>query len=178
MNSEKGEANQLQLLLEQYKLYVELADRVSARRAEANKFYISLLTGLLILFSLIIKIDDVSIIVNFLIIIGSIFGVILCFIWFLNIRSYRQLNSGKFRVIQKMEERLPFSCFKCEWDILGNGKKSNDYITLTRVEQYIPISFAVLYLIIIFYIIIYPIDVSNVQDSAKNITNISIFFIE
>lgn len=33
------------LLIEQYKLYVEMADRISARRAETNKFYISLLTA-------------------------------------------------------------------------------------------------------------------------------------
>ena len=29
-------------LIEQYKLYVEMADRVSARRAQTNRFYISL----------------------------------------------------------------------------------------------------------------------------------------
>ena len=32
-----------QRLIEQYKMYVEMADRVSARRADTNKFYISLL---------------------------------------------------------------------------------------------------------------------------------------
>ena len=38
-------------LLEQYKLYVEMTDQVSTRRAHTNRFYVSLLSGLLALFS-------------------------------------------------------------------------------------------------------------------------------
>jgi hypothetical protein len=34
-------------LLEEYKLYVQMADNVSARRAQANQFYISVLSALL-----------------------------------------------------------------------------------------------------------------------------------
>lgn len=36
-------------VLEQYKLYVEMADRVSGRRALANTFFITLNSGLLVL---------------------------------------------------------------------------------------------------------------------------------
>jgi len=42
----------LGMLLDQYKLYVQLADKVSDGRADANKFFISLLTGLLALLQL------------------------------------------------------------------------------------------------------------------------------
>jgi hypothetical protein len=38
-----------QHLLEQYNLYVEMADRITTRRAQTNRFYISLLSGLLAL---------------------------------------------------------------------------------------------------------------------------------
>ncbi len=34
-------------LLEQYKLYVDITDKISARRNQVNSFYISLLSGLL-----------------------------------------------------------------------------------------------------------------------------------
>ncbi|MCK4735084.1 MAG: hypothetical protein KAT65_21710, partial [Methanophagales archaeon] len=50
---EYGEAFK-QHLLEQYKLYVEMADRISTRRAQTNRFYISLLSGLLALLSIVV----------------------------------------------------------------------------------------------------------------------------
>ena len=35
-------------ILEQYKMFVEMADRVSTKRGQANMFYISLLSGIII----------------------------------------------------------------------------------------------------------------------------------
>ncbi len=43
-----------EIILEEYKLYVEMADRVSARRIETNKFYITLLTALLAILTLVV----------------------------------------------------------------------------------------------------------------------------
>lgn len=39
--------NQTAYLLDQYKLCVEMADRVSSRRIQTNQFYLSLLSALL-----------------------------------------------------------------------------------------------------------------------------------
>ena len=66
-------------LLEQYKLYVDMADRISSRRIEASKFYTSLLTGLLALISLIEGINLAGV-QDILLTIG-ILGVLLCFVW-------------------------------------------------------------------------------------------------
>lgn len=41
-------------LIERYKICVEMADRISVRRTQANNFYISLLSSLIALFSLVI----------------------------------------------------------------------------------------------------------------------------
>ena len=38
-------------LLEQYKLYVEMADRISARRQTANSFFLSINTAIIALIS-------------------------------------------------------------------------------------------------------------------------------
>ena len=51
-------SKQIEILLEQYKLYVQLADNVSARRSQSNSFYISIITGLLPILS--IPLDKVS----------------------------------------------------------------------------------------------------------------------
>jgi len=137
-------------LLEQYKLYVKMADNVSSRRAQTNIFYISLLSGLLAVLSMAYKGGTPHDTPN-LVFLAAVLGIILCCVWSVNIRSYRQLNSGKFKIIHAMEQRLPFPCYDMEWEILGEGKEGEKYLQLTRVEQYIPAILAVPYLILIIY---------------------------
>ncbi len=140
-------------LLEQYKLYVEMADRISIRRGQTNKFYISLLSGLLALLSIMIGtegFDDIRLTVLFAI---GFLGTVLCLVWFININSYRQLNTAKFKIINKMEESLPYPCYDLEWKLLGQGKESKKYLQLTRVEKYIPIILSVPYILLLGYTI-------------------------
>jgi len=136
-------------LLEQYKLYVEMADRISKRRMQTNKFYISLLSGLLALLSILVSMGKFNQTVIFIII--SLLGIALCTLWHINIRSYRQLNSGKFKVIHEMEQYLPFPCYYKEWELLGEGKEKSKYLQLTRVEKYIPLILAIPYIILFLY---------------------------
>jgi len=138
-------------LLEQYKLYVEMADRISNRRAQANRFYISLLSGLLALLSIVVSREIFSDFQTIAFMAVAILGLALCFLWNVNIRSYRQLNSGKFKVIHEMEQYLPFPCYDKEWMILGKGKESKTYLKLTRVEQYVPLILAVPYILLLVY---------------------------
>lgn len=140
-----------QTLLEQYKLYVEMADRVSARRADTNKFYISLLTALLIVISFTIEKSALVGYQGVIFVVVGIMGIALNLLWYINIRSYRQLNSGKFKVIQEMEEQLAFACYKEEWEILGKGQDAQRYLQLTRVERFVPLVLALPYVLLIFY---------------------------
>ena len=139
-----------EILLEQYKLYVDMADRVSTRRIEASKFYTSLLTGLLALLSVIEGVN-VTAVRDIILLTVGILGVLLCLVWIANIRSYRQMNSLKFRVIHEMEQYLPFPCYDREWEILKQDKAKNSYVRLTRVEQYVPLLLLIPYLILIGY---------------------------
>jgi hypothetical protein len=75
-------------------------------------------------------------------------GLALCILWSVNILSYRQLNSGKFRVIHEMEQQLPYRSYTREWEILKDRKA---YIRLTHVERYVPYLFAISYLLLFFY---------------------------
>ena len=109
--------------LEQYKLYVHMADKVSERRIQANTFYITLLTGLFALLSIVVERGLLSNVQAYLFTAVGMLGILLCFIWFINIRSYRQLNTGKFKVIHEMEQHLPFPCYAREWEILKEGRE-------------------------------------------------------
>jgi len=138
-------------LMEQYKLYVEMTDRVSIRRAQTNQFYITLLSGLLALLSIIIERNIISTFQNIVITAVAFLGLVLCFLWNVNINSYRQLNSAKFKIIHELEKNLPYPCYDKEWEILGEGKKQKIYFQLTRVEQYVPIIIAIMYSILLVY---------------------------
>jgi hypothetical protein len=73
--------------------------------------------------------------------------VVLCLAWFWLVRSYRQLNSGKYAVIGALEERLPASPYwNAEWDALGNGEDKAIYWPLTHLEQWVPCVFALTYI--------------------------------
>ncbi len=140
-------------LLEQYKLYVEMADRISERRMQTNKFYISLLSGLLALLSILVSMSKFNQTVIFIIV--SLLGIALCILWHINIRSYRQLNSGKFKVIHEMEQYLPFPCYDKEWELLGEGKEKSKYLQLTRVEKYVPLILSIPYIFLFLYTLSY-----------------------
>jgi hypothetical protein len=134
-------------LLEQYKIAVEMADRVSARRNLANTFFLTLHTLLITAIGFIFekgpKISD-----PWLNIFPLISLLALCYVWWRMIRSYRQLNTAKYRVIGEFETRLPSSPYwSAEWKLLEEGKNPKIYQPLTDVEYWIPIIFGFIYLI-------------------------------
>jgi hypothetical protein len=139
-------------LMEQYKMCVEMADRISVRRSQANSFYISLLSALIALLSLVIDKQLFSGSKNILLLSTSVLGLALCFAWYTNIQSYRQLNSLKFRVIHEIEQYLPFHSFTREWEILKEQKENRkEYTRLTTIEKFVPLIFAIPYLGLLMY---------------------------
>lgn len=127
-----------QELLDIYKLHAELADRVSQRREGANRLYVSLLVGLALFATAILRFRTDSISVDTILLWTSILGATLTVSWYVVIRSYRQLNTGKFRVLHDLERQLAFPFFTKEWEVLRKGKNQSRYRKLTVVETAIP----------------------------------------
>ena len=135
-------------ILEQYKLCVEMADRISARRALANAFFLTLNTAALSAIGFFWKDRPLVPHSSALYLIPPLLLLLaLCLAWFWLVRSYRQLNSGKYAVIGALEERLPASPYwNAEWDALGNGEDKAIYWPLTHLEQWVPCVFALTYI--------------------------------
>ncbi|SFQ77809.1 RipA family octameric membrane protein [Amycolatopsis rubida] len=132
-------------LLDQYKIYVEMADRISARRAVANGFFLSLNTATLTAAGALWGSASLR---------SWLLFVPLCLLlaqtaaWFWIVRSYRQLNSAKYIVIGMIEEQLPASPYwRAEWQALGEGKDKALYWPLTHLEQWLPVILAVVYVL-------------------------------
>lgn len=133
-------------LLDQYKTYVEMADRISARRGLTNTFFLTLNSGVLVLIGVILR-DAPPATSVWVALFPSLALLVQCGAWFSILRSYRQLNGGKWAVVGALEQRLPASPYWCaEWVALGQGKDRRRYWPLTHVEQWVPLVFAVLYL--------------------------------
>ena len=113
-----------QYLFDQYKLAVEMADRLSARRMQANSFFLAVNAGLLTV-------------------------LVLCYGWWRIVRSHRPLSSGKHAVILELETVLPAAPYAAERVALGEGRDPSRYLPLTRVEPWVPRLFALLYLLLL-----------------------------
>ncbi|MGW2813781.1 RipA family octameric membrane protein [Streptomyces sp. NPDC001415] len=133
-------------VFEQYKLCVEMADRVSSRRNLANTFFLTLHSGLVAFLGAWLSQAHHGRLSVLLLLAGLLVLLALCTAWWFTLRSYRQLNEGKFRVIGALEERLPARAFqRAEWEALGRGLDWHVYLPLTQVERWIPVIFASTY---------------------------------
>ena len=137
--------------LELYKLHAELADRVSQRREAANRQFVASLTGLLIFIAALFRFGTGDIPAEGIFVIGGILGFALSVSWFIVIRSYRQLNSGKFAALDELEKKLVFPFFRREWEILEKGENTKKYWKLTVVETTLPCIFGILFGVIFVY---------------------------
>ena len=133
--------------LDLYKLAVEMADRISSRRAIANTFFLTANTGLAALLG------------------GSSLrwyvpaaGIVFAVAWWWLLQSYRKLSSAKFKVINAIELDLPVQLFSEEWRYLEGSKAPrrlwppgrlwawlNSYHELGTVERIVPLAFACIY---------------------------------
>ena len=133
--------NKDEQLLEIYKLHAGLADQVSNRREGANRLYGTLAVALLVFSGAALRFG-VGSIPGELVAIGlAVSTILVCGSWIRVVRSYKELNREKFRVIHELEGHLPFDFFLKEWDPKKSGGKSNRYLQLTIAEYSLPLIF-------------------------------------
>jgi len=136
-------------LLDEYKLFVGLMDKISERRLTANTFFLTANTLLVSgLGALSIFHYATLVWYSVVLVLASLAGMLLCWEWRAIIISYGQLNTGKFKIIHSIEERLPLDLFRAEWKALGEGKSPATYKPVTSVEIRIPVIFMLMYALI------------------------------
>jgi hypothetical protein len=134
--------------LELYKLAVEMADRISARRALANTFFLTVNTGLAALLG------------------GKnlrwyvpVAGIVFAISWWALLQSYRRLNGAKFEVINRIErDSLPLGIYSDEWTHLQKTSAPRKawppkalvawlrgYKELGTIERLVPVAFMAIY---------------------------------
>lgn len=136
-----------------------MADRVSARRATANSFFLTLQTALTAVLAAFAggKAADRN---DVVLAAAALAGAVTAFAWWMLLRSYRDLNRAKYLVINRIElEHLPLSLFADEWEELQRRPEKprrwkGRYAELGDAERVVPLVFLVLYLVLAGYILL------------------------
>lgn len=146
----------LEVQFKQYKLFVETAEVNSTQRATTQRYYTTVHTSLLTLLAIVGGygllttgsgsslaatgngyLAQIQAPVVFVL---CTLGVALSVLWRTHIIAYRRLNSAKFKIINAMEEVLPFRPFNDEWSVLtGKGMaKRKRHVRLSTLEGIVP----------------------------------------
>jgi len=128
-------------LLEAYKLCVEEARENTKNRNDANNRFVTILTAL------VAGMIGASQFIGDYIVAAVILIVAISLIWILHIRTYKALNSAKFKVIGMIEEKLNFGIrpFDEEWKIL---KKRKTYWGVSGIETVLAIVFIIVSIVV------------------------------
>lgn len=135
-------------LLEQYKKYLDMADKISDRRSSANTFFLTVNTGLISAFGLANLASQRT--SKFLFIAGGLAAILLSYSWYRLIRAYRDLSSAKFNVIHEIEKHLPLRPFAAEWEAVARGQDRRLYWPFTHIERFVPWIFIIVYILVVF----------------------------
>lgn len=132
-------------LLEQYKLYVQSADNVSARRIASSNYLLAINTAIIALYGVLVSASGHS---NFVMLIPVV-GIVVSALWWLIIELHSDLNEIKFEVvIPELEQHLPAALYQYEWQMIKQ-RKGKIYNPVTDIESRIPCAFILLHISLI-----------------------------
>lgn len=130
-------------LFEQYKLYVESAEKISERRVSANNYLLTVNAFLVTLHGLVAA----SRYHSYWTILVPIAGFFVSLTWHRVITSHHDMNTVKFKVIHELEQHMPAALYKYEWQQAHEGP-GKAYHSLSHLERWIPIIFMILYVLL------------------------------
>lgn len=136
------EENKTEIILSQWQTCVEMANSVSQRRDNMNNIFVTLNLAIMAVVSVGVETKSLFVLVA---------GVVLSIVWLFYIRNYRTLNEVKYKIINRIEDKLPISPYNNEWEEMCS---KNHYVEGTKLEPILPITFIALYLIAIVAILI------------------------
>lgn len=147
-DTEKYGNKYIEHLLDQYKIYINATEKISDRRQKTNEFFLGLNTALVALLGFVSTKTNQTELAAILIF-SAIAGITVCYLWYRIIRSYKGLNSAKFKVIHAIEARLPLALYDTEWEMLGRGEDKKLYWPFSHIELNVPKIFIAIYGVLI-----------------------------
>lgn len=129
---------QFDRMFELYKIMVASSEALVARRQGVNTFFLTINGAVLTAVGLILSSGGEQRLRALGLLVLTLTGLILAQAWRSLINSFGQLNTGKFTVINRLEEMMPAAIYLAEWKALEEGTKPSVYRTFTSREVWVP----------------------------------------
>ena len=133
------------VLLEQYKVFLQTSEDLVTRRQNVNSFYISINSALVALFSMLFAFELSTQQRMVIGILFSLVGIVLSVSWIKILVAYGNLNGSKMKIISSVEKQLPASLYDAEWEALSDKLNNKKYVSFTDSEKWIPKIFIAIY---------------------------------
>ena len=144
-----------QVLLEEYKLFIEDTTRLSERRQTAANTYVTVNGAIIGFITYLVASADLnswwfSLAVAPIV----VAGIMVCVFWRQSIQKYKALINLRFKVLREIEEQIEGSSrvFHREDELypqdLGGKDHQNKSLNISDLESRLPTLFSVLYLIL------------------------------
>lgn len=143
------------LLLEQYKVFLQTSEDLVARRQGVNNFYISINSAIIAAFGAFLTLEIPSVYKFFVSLSLSTVGIILSWSWSKLLVSYGDLNSSKMKIISYIEKQLPASLYDAEWAALSDKLNKRKYVSFTKSEKKVPALFILVYIFVAIFGIVF-----------------------
>lgn len=129
-------------ILEQYKLYVQSAENVSARRVASSRYLLTLNVALVALYGY----QSSNLDPGWWAMLVPVLGALVSVLWHRIIKSHKNLNVVKFEIVHELEQHLPASLYKHEWRLAEEGR-GKSYRSVTDIERWVPLAFLSLHFV-------------------------------
>jgi len=145
-------------VLEQYELYLSSAHHISDLRQRCNAFFLTLHTAVLggVAYLWVQQrpptaVADSPQVLAWAALLVGLVGVSVSVCWKLLLRTYRSINSVKYRILDVLEDRLPARVYgKAEWTQLNEREPDRPrYIALSKIEECLPVLLGLVYVVVI-----------------------------
>lgn len=128
------------LAIEQYKAKLSDLGNIGSRQTAMTTYYVSIVSALFGVLAFKDKsLAQIDTIVLFMVC-GA--GFLICILWFYSLSFFRSLFRAKLRVLEEIEQSLPFQTFKREFENL----KSSGITSWIWIERMVPAVFAAFFL--------------------------------
>ena len=146
----KAAMDDIERSVELYKLMVSSSEALVSRRQGVNTFFLTANGAVLTATGLLLGNSTPADFRKWGFLILAVTGLVLAGAWHSLIRSFGQLNTGKFEVINRIEELLPVAVYLAEWKALDEGRNPDKYRSFTSRETWVPSVFIGIYSIVLF----------------------------
>ena len=128
--------------IEQYKAKLTDLGNLGSRQSSMTTYYVTIVSALLGLLAFkersLFEIDTTSLFM----VSGA--GFMICLLWFSSMQFFRSLFRAKLKVLEDIEETLPYQTFRKEFDAM----RQSNFARWLWIERFVPVVFGLFFLLV------------------------------